>query len=201
MTPEIVERIFDPYFTTKESGEGTGLGLSVVHGIVTSCGGIITVQSEPGKGSAFNVLLPSMEREMTTATVVDEPLPTGSGHIFLVDDDRSLVELGKQMLERLGYQVTTRTGSLEALETFTNQGAKFDLVITDMTMPNLTGTQLAKKMLTLRPDIPIILCTGYSELVDTEKAKEMGISAVLMKPLALRDLAVSIGSVLGKVST
>jgi PAS domain S-box-containing protein len=200
MSPEIVERIFDPYFTTKEIGEGTGLGLSVVHGIVTSCGGIITVQSEPGKGSAFNVLLPAMEREMVTTTVEDEILPTGSGHIFLVDDDLSLVELGKQMLDRLGYRVTTRTSSLEALETFINQSDKFDLVITDMTMPHLTGTQLAEKILALRPDIPIILCTGYSELVDKEKAKRMGIRAFLMKPLVLRDLAVSIGSVLGRVS-
>jgi CheY-like chemotaxis protein len=141
-----------------------------------------------------------MEREMVTTTVEDEILPTGSGHIFLVDDDLSLVELGKQMLDRLGYRVTTRTSSLEALETFINQSDKFDLVITDMTMPHLTGTQLAEKLLALRPDIPIILCTGYSELVDKEKAKRMGIRAFLMKPLVLRDLAVSIGSVLGRVS-
>jgi two-component system cell cycle sensor histidine kinase/response regulator CckA len=146
------------------------------------------------------VLLPAMEREMVTTTVEDEILPTGSGHIFLVDDDLSLVELGKQMLDRLGYRVTTRTSSLEALETFINQSDKFDLVITDMTMPHLTGTQLAEKLLALRPDIPIILCTGYSELVDKEKAKRMGIRAFLMKPLVLRDLAVSIGSVLGRVS-
>jgi PAS domain S-box-containing protein len=189
MTPEVLERIFDPYFTTKEKGEGTGLGLSVVHGIVKAHGGTITAYSEPGKGSTFHVYFPRVEREATTEPEATESIPTGHESILFIDDEASLVEIGKQMLEHLGYEVVTRTSSLEALELFRAKPDEFDLVITDMTMPNMTGDKLAKELMQIRPDIPIILCTGFSGRITEEKAKGIGIRAFVMKPLVMQDLA------------
>jgi CheY-like chemotaxis protein len=187
--PSIIDRIFEPYFTTKEEGEGTGLGLSVVERIVKSCGGDITVYSEPGKGTTFNVFLPRVEREVPAETKSLASLPTGKGRILFVDDEDTLVRLGKQMLERLGYEVTTRTGSIDALEAFSAQPGEFDLVVTDLTMPKMTGVELAEKLMAIRQDIPIILCSGFSERVTKEKAKATGIREVVMKPIVSSEIA------------
>jgi CheY-like chemotaxis protein len=188
-----IDRIFEPYFTTKEKTGGTGMGLAVVHGIVKSHGGIINVYSEPGKGSTFNVFLPRIEA--TEGVVEPEeiiPLPIGKERILLVDDEPFICEIGKGMLEHLGYQVTTRTSSIEALEAFKAKPDKFDLVITDMTMPKITGDELARGLMAIRPDIPIILCTGFSERINEKKAKAMGIRKLVMKPVVQRELAEAI---------
>ena len=187
--PEAQERIFEPYFTTKVKGEGTGLGLAVVQGIIKSQNGAITVESEVGKGSTFHVYLPIIQRNVTVDEVESTALPMGHERILLVDDEQPLVEIGKQMLERLGYTVAARTSSIEALELFKVQPNRFDLVITDIVMPNMTGEKLAEKLMDIRADIPIILCTGYSEKFTRRQASDMGIRSFLMKPLVMQDLA------------
>ena len=187
--PEVQQQIFNPYFTTKEKGEGTGLGLAVVQGIVKSNNGAVTVESEVGKGAAFHVYFPTINRKLTPDDEISTPLPLGCEHILLVDDEQPLVEIGRQMLERLGYSVATRTSSIEALELFKVDPNRFDLVITDIVMPNLTGDKLAKKIINIRSDIPVVLCTGYSEKFTRQNASEMGIVSFLMKPLVMRDLA------------
>jgi len=187
--PGLQQQIFNPYFTTKEKGKGTGLGLAVVQGIVKSNNGAVTVESEVGKGAAFHVYLPTINRKLTPEDEISTPLPMGCEHILLVDDEQPLVEIGKQMLERLGYSVATRTSSIEALELFKADPNRFDLVITDIVMPNLTGDKLAKKIINIRNDIPVVLCTGYSEKFTRRNASEMGIQSFLMKPLVMRDLA------------
>jgi PAS domain S-box-containing protein len=189
IAPEVLEQIFNPYFTTKEKGEGTGLGLAVVQGIVKSLNGSITVDSEVGKGSNFQVYLPTIKRELTREEEIPKPLPMGYERILLVDDEQPLVEIGKQMLERLGYKVDTRTSSIEALNLFTADPSRFDLVITDIVMPNMTGDKLADQIMGIRPDIPIVLCTGYSEKFTRSQAADMGIQSFLMKPLVMQDLA------------
>ena len=191
-----IERIFEPYFTTKLKGEGTGLGLAVVHGIVKDHGGTISVNSKPGNGTTFDVYLPIIEKKAGTQTGTDKPLPSGDEHILFVDDEKPLVDLGKRMLEKCGYEVTARTGSVEALELFKARADKFDLVITDLTMPNMTGKELAKAVLQVRPQIPVILCTGFSEVITAESARALGIRAYLMKPLTMRDLAGTVREVL-----
>jgi CheY-like chemotaxis protein len=196
MTTEILKRIFDPYYTTKDKGEGTGLGLSVVHGIIRSNAGAITVYSEPGKGSTFNVFFPVIEEEIRAEAAVEELLPTGNEKILFVDDEPTLVEITNQMLKRLGYDVVTKTASNEALDLFQAQPEKYDLVITDMTMPGMMGDELAGKLMQIRPDIPVILCTGFSQRITEKKAKHLGIKAFLMKPLVMRSLAVTIRKVL-----
>jgi len=197
MAPAVLERIFDPYFTTKAKGEGTGLGLSVVHGIVKSCGGAITVVSEPGKGTTFQVYLPQTEyRDAEEESAETELLPSGHERILFIDDEEGLVDIGQQMLGRLGYEVVTRTSSIEALELFRAKPDHFDLVLTDMTMPGLTGDSLAKELMKIRPDIPIILCTGFSEKITEEKAKDMGLRAYAMKPFVMRNMAKTIRKVL-----
>lgn len=192
----VLERIFDPFFTTKERSKGTGMGLSVVHGIVENHGGIISVSSEPGKGATFNVYLPVFIDETMIAVDSEKSLPEGSERILLVDDELPVVETGKHVLETLGYDVTTRTSSVEALELFKVKPDSFDLVITDMTMPNMTGDKLAKELLNIRPDIPIIICTGYSSLINKEKAQDMGIRAYIMKPMLTHEIAKTIRNVL-----
>jgi CheY-like chemotaxis protein len=189
MERAVMQRIFDPYFTTKGPGEGTGMGLAVVHGIVKNHGGAITVDSEPGKGTAFHVYFPRMERGGGPEAEAAASVPTGSERILFVDDEKTLVDMVKQMIESLGYKAVGRTSSIEALEAFRAQPGQFDLVITDQTMPNMTGEMLTKELLRIRPDIPIILCTGYSELITEEKARALGIRKLLMKPVVRAELA------------
>ncbi len=199
MTDEIREHIFDPYFTTKEPGEGTGLGLSVVHGIVRNHNGHIAVQSRPGKGSTFDIWLPVVEKISDAPRAEEgETVPGGSERILLVDDEPQIVQMEKQMLERLGYKVTELTDSSAALHVFRNAPDEFDLVITDMTMPRITGIELSRELMQIRPDIPVILCTGFSELVTREKAMERGIREYIMKPILKGEMAKSIRRVLEK---
>ena len=190
--------IFEPYFTTKRIGEGTGMGLALVHGIVKSYGGDITVESELGEGTTFEVYLPRIEKEAASIPEPSVQLPKGSERVLFVDDEKVSMDVMKAMLENLGYKVTARTSSIEALEAFKNEPNGFDLVITDMTMPNMTGKELAKEIMSIRSGMPIILCTGFSEQIDKVRAKEMGISAYLMKPIVMSDIADTIREVLDK---
>ena len=187
--PELTDRIFDPFFTTKERGEGTGMGLSVVHGIVNEMGGKIQVESEMGKGAAFKIYMPVIENDAIQRIDKTKIIPMGKERILFVDDEAIQVDLGKQILERIGYNVTTRTSSVEALEFFRAKPSEIDLVVTDMTMPKMTGDKLAKSILDIRSDIPIILCTGYSEQITEEKAREIGIRGFAMKPMVIEQLA------------
>ena len=197
IAPEIREKIFDPYFTTKELGVGTGIGLSVVHGIVTQHGGDITVESEPRIGSTFHVYLPLSQAEEEQPEVKEEtPLPTGNERILFIDDEAVLAKMGKEILNALGYDVTPMTSSLESLALFKEDPKRFDLVITDTTMPHMPGDILAQKIMEIRPDIPVIICTGHSKRISREKAKQMGIKGFLMKPLVMRDLASTVRRVL-----
>jgi len=195
---EVRDSIFNPYFTTKEKGEGTGLGLSVVHGIVKNLDGEITVESEPGKGSIFDVYLPVIEDEEQESIKHIEPLHTGHENVLLVDDEPGIAAMGERMLESLGYQVTARTSSIEALELFKHEPGRFELIITDMTMPNMTGDRFSQEVMKIRPDIPIILCTGYSHQISEEKAKKIGIKAFVMKPLVKRELSSIVRRVLDR---
>lgn len=188
--PGMLDKIFEPYFTTKEKGKGTGLGLAVVHGIIKAHGGEITVCSDPGKGSTFNVFIPLMEKPaMENAGKKVEILQTGTEKILLVDDEEPIARLEKQILERLGYAVTTYHSSTDAYNAFKSKPDAFDLVISDMTMPNMMGDQLAKKISSIRANIPVIICTGFSERIDKEKAEADGIKGFLMKPVAKSDMA------------
>jgi len=189
MEPETLEHIFDPYFTTKEVGEGTGLGLSVVHGIVNTHGGAITVKSEPGKGTTFHVYFPIIEKEEKLQERSEGPLPTGNERILFVDDEQVIVYIGEKTLGQLGYDVVTKANGVDALELFRADPDRFDLVITDMTMPRMTGDQFARELIKLRPDIPIILCTGFNPKISKEQAGKIGIKAFVMKPLVRRDMA------------
>jgi PAS domain S-box-containing protein len=192
MRPEIQERIFEPYFTTKAKGVGTGLGLAVVHGIVKSLGGSIEVESEEGRGSAFHVFLPLAVKPAKPGVEQSISISWGKECILLVDDEQVIVDIGREALQYLGYQVAGSTSSIEALNAFRNQPHAFDLVITDMTMPSMTGEELAKELIRIRPDIPIILCTGYNELITEKKAKTLGIKEFLPKPWVIQDLTKAI---------
>jgi PAS domain S-box-containing protein len=198
MEPHVLERIFEPYFTTKAVGEGTGLGLAVVHGIVKSLGGVINVCSEPDHGCTFHVDLPLLQHEAERDTIDESPLRTGRETVLFVDDEKPMVELGKGMLERLGYKVMTKTNSFEALDLFRNRPDAFDLVVTDMTMPGMTGDDLARELLKIRADLPVILCTGYSERITAESAKELGIRGILMKPFSMREMGDAMRCALGQ---
>jgi PAS domain S-box-containing protein len=189
------ERIFDPYFTTKEVGKGSGLGLAVIDGIVKRHEGAITVQSQPEKGTTFTIYIPSLDvRPETTVQVNDLPL-RGSERILLVDDEPTLMEMGTSLLERLGYKVTSQTDSVKALEIFRSSPDKFDLVITDYTMPKLTGLDFAREVLRVRPDMPIMLCTGFSEKITPDSVKELGLG-FLMKPYGMRQMSEAIRKIL-----
>ncbi|MDD5088092.1 MAG: PAS domain S-box protein [bacterium] len=201
MTHEVIDRIFEPFFTTKDVGEGTGLGLSVVHGIVTKHGGDITVYSEPGHGTVFHVYLPVAENVSLADDDVEEPLAAGHEHVLYVDDDAEIAEMAKLMLERLGYTVTIRSSSVEALEAFRAAPERYDVVITDQTMPRLTGTRLAGEMHAIRPDLPVILTTGFSETISSETFGRHAIRAFVMKPIVMRDLSVALRRVLDSPPT
>jgi CheY-like chemotaxis protein len=194
--PKFLERIFDPYFTTKGVGEGSGMGLSVVHGIIKSYSGDISVSSEPGKGTTFQVFFPFIESQSGPEIEIGVEIPRGTERILFIDDEKAMVDTIQPMIERLGYKVTARTSSIEALEAFRANPDRFDLVITDFTMPNMTGMELAKELLKLRSDILIILCTGYSEHINEEKAKGNGIRAFIMKPVVLNEISNTIRKVL-----
>ncbi|MGO9375756.1 MAG: ATP-binding protein [Syntrophobacteraceae bacterium] len=198
MDSATLEHIFDPYFTTKGVGKGSGLGLAVVHGILERHQGKIVVYSKPGEGTTFNVYLPKIESVAALKCEIDTLIPKGNERIIFVDDEEVLADLGQQMLEHLGYSVLRKTSSVEALELFMAQPEHFDLVVTDYTMPQMTGADLAKEVMRIRPDIPVILCTGFTERITEEKAKDMGIRAFLMKPLSLRDVAESVRNALDK---
>ncbi len=196
ISAEIIDRIFDPYFTTKEVGKGTGMGLSVVHGIVEAHGGSIQVESEPGSGTTFKILFPATKEEIRSALEPEEELPTGNERILFIDDEQSLAKLGRLMLEALGYQVQAETNPRKALELFAPNPEQFDLIITDTTMPGMTGDQLIKKVLQIRPEMKTILCTGYSQRVDEESARTIGAKAYALKPLDRKKLAVTVRKVL-----
>ena len=197
MTDNVKEKIFEPYFTTKEQGRGTGLGLAMVYGIVNEYGGEIEVKTEIGSGTTFRIYLPLIgESENQGAAETKTKLETGHEHILLVDDEATVIKLEQQMLERLGYQVTSCNSSLEAIEVFHSNPDAFDIIITDMTMPNMTGDQVAKNILSIKPDTPIIIITGFSERINKEKAETIGIKGFLMKPVLISDMAQMVRNVL-----
>jgi len=198
MTPEVAQRIFDPFFTTKEVGQGTGMGLSVVHGIVTSHGGCIDVQSEPGQGTTFTIDFPEIEAKSIRGetTRLEQEFLMGQGHILFVEDEEALARLGEEAMRGLGYDVTVRTNSVEALEAFRADPFRFDVVVTDQTMPKMTGEALSRELLQIRSDVPIILCTGFSHSMTQEKAQAMGIRAFLLKPLLIKGLGRTLQEVL-----
>ncbi|MDO8948302.1 MAG: ATP-binding protein [Desulfocapsaceae bacterium] len=200
MERKILERIFEPYFSTKsEKGEGSGLGLSVVHGIVKGYQGQITVQSEPGEGTSFEVYIPCVDEGSSRKRAVWAlSKPTGTESILVVDDEKDNTDMFQTMLTGLGYQVVVFNNSLEALALFTKVPTAFDLLLTDMTMPHMTGLELSKKVLAMRPDLPIILCSGFSELVNKGQVQALGIKVYLEKPVAVRDLAMAIRKALDK---
>jgi PAS domain S-box-containing protein len=194
---EIIDKIFEPYFTTKQHDKGSGLGLAVVHGIVNSYGGTITVSSEAAKGSVFTLYLPAVVDKKIQSEKKAMPA-AGNEKILFVDDESMLAELGKRMLTSLGYWVNSKTDSKEALKYFKKYPKQFDLVITDMTMPNLSGAELACAMLQIRPDLPIILCTGYHEKMSAKEAQKLGIKAFIAKPLVRNELGDVVNRVLLK---
>ncbi len=199
MDKNLTDKIFDPFFTTKEKGKGTGMGLSVVHGIVKSMGGSIHVYSEPGKGSEFRVYLPVAKSPYEEqATHSKTKIQGGTEQILLVDDEKEILTMERQVLERLGYQVTSHSNSIQALETFKDSPKKFDLVITDMAMPNMPGDKLSFELVKIRPDIPVLLCTGFSETMSEEKAASLGIRGFLLKPIVMKNLSQKIREVLKK---
>ena len=197
MDNELTKKIFDPFFTTKEKGKSTGMGLSVVHGIVKGLGGIVRVYSEPGIGSEFKVYLPagknSSEEDIQQTK---EPIQGGTEQILIVDDEKPIITMEKEMLEHLGYKITAYTSSLEAFEAFRANPDKFDLIITDMAMPFMPGDKLAAELIKIRPDIPILLCTGFSKTMSEEKAASLGIKGFLIKPIVMKDLAKKVRQVL-----
>jgi two-component system, cell cycle sensor histidine kinase and response regulator CckA len=184
-----LERIFDPYFTTKKVGKGSGLGLAVVQGIIKRHRGAISVSSEVGQGSTFRVYLPAIEEHPAVEEENTAYVFGGAARILFVDDEPALTEIGEEMLQRLGYEVVAETDSSRALVAFKKQTGDFDLVITDYTMPGMTGLELAREILRIRPEMPIVLCTGHSERATEDKVREHGVSAFLMKPYDLNDLA------------
>lgn len=194
--PETMARMYDPYFSTKPKGQGTGLGLSIVHGLVKTHSGFITVESDCGHGTTFSVFLPRTENELVPEKAETEGLASGSESILFIDDEQSLVDVGAHMLEYLGYRVASQTSSVDALALFKSDPDKFDMIITDTTMPVMTGDQLAREILALRPDIPIIICTGHSDHLTEERAWKLGIRAFVMKPYLIQDLAKTVRKVL-----
>jgi len=194
-----IHNIFEPYFTTKPVGEGTGMGLAVVHGIIENYGGKITVDSTIGKGTCFAIYLPITKKRKVYTPSEKEDSPLGTENILFIDDEAPIAKMGSKVLEQLGYSVTTRTSSVEALELFRSKPQTFDLVISDMTMPNMTGDVLAGELMKIRPDIPVVLCTGYSKKISEESAADIGIKALVYKPIVKADLAKMVREVLDKI--
>jgi PAS domain S-box-containing protein len=196
IAPKIMDKIFDPYFTTKEKGEGTGMGLAVVQGIIQGCNGTLSVGSSRGKGASFKIYLPTIHTDEPAQVKLEQVIPGGNESILFVDDEPHLAELSKQLLERLGYKVTIQTSSIEALALFEKQPEAFDLVITDMTMPQMTGDILASRLMSIRPDTPVIICTGYSEKITQELLDRLNIKALIMKPIIRNELLIAVRQVL-----
>jgi PAS domain S-box-containing protein len=196
MPPAVLERIFEPYFTTKEVGKGTGLGLSVVHGIVRSHHGMIDTRSEPGKGTTFDVFLPLLAEAAPENKAAEAPLPKGTETILVVDDEKEIVAVLKQMLVVLGYDVIACTGSLEALSRIEQEPGSIDMVITDLTMPHMTGDILARETSRIRPDLPFVLCSGFGEMINEAEAAEIGIRRFILKPITMTELAKTVRDVL-----
>jgi len=195
--PSLMDKIFEPYFTTKEKDKGTGLGLAVVYGIVKEHRGEIKIYSELGKGTTIEVFLPLMKKfHGSVHSEIQQTIETGTGRILLVDDETPIANVEKQMLERLGYQVTMRVNSVEALKAFSAKPNAFDLVISDITMPNMTGDQLARELIAIRSDIPVIICTGFSDRLNEEEASTIGIKGFLMKPIVITEMAKMVRTVL-----
>lgn len=197
--PTILDKIFEPYFTTKAQGEGTGIGLAMVLGIVESYGGEITVESKPGRGTRFSTYLPITVEHQSFQPYIPEEVPQGQERILFVDDEPAIAKLGGRVLEQLGYSVTVRTSSVESLELFQSRPNDYDLVISDVTMPLMTGDQLATQLMQIRPEIPVILFTGYSKKISEEKALELGVKAFANKPIVKTDLAQTVRKVLDEV--
>jgi PAS domain S-box-containing protein len=193
---DTLDKIFDPFFTTKDKGEGTGLGLAVVHGIIDSHKGAIHVKSQTGRGSTFTILLPRVKSLEAAEIKDDSEIPGGSEHILFIDDEKPLIDLGQEMLESLGYRVTAMQSGLEALKAFRSDALLFDLVITDMTMPQMTGDKLALELMKIRPDIPVILCSGFHSKMNKDKAMAMGLRAFVSKPMLKRQIAMVVRKVL-----
>jgi CheY-like chemotaxis protein len=187
--PNIKDKIFDPYFTTRDIGQGTGLGLSVVQGIVQNHGGTVEVESAVGVGSTFRIYLPCSQKQTLAAPVLKRPIPTGNEKILFVDDEPSIGKAARSILNRLGYDVTVENNPLEALSKFRSNPQGYDLVITDMTMPALTGEELARKILQNKSDVPIIICTGHSKGMDAKRAQDIGIRHYVEKPLQKEEIA------------
>ena len=198
MAPEVMERIFDPFFTTKGPGKGSGMGLAVVHGILKRCGGAITVSSEPDKGSTFNVFIPRIETVPSQRSVSSRTLAGGKERILIVEDEDVQLQSMVRMLEWLGYRVTAKTDGREALAEFQKNPHGFDLVITDQAMPVMTGAQLTEALLKILPEIPIILCTGFSEAVSEEQAKAIGVREFIHKPFSIVEMSEKIRRVLSE---
>jgi len=199
IAPEILDRIFEPYFTTKKQGEGTGLGLSVVHGIVLGLGGHITVYSEPGLGTTFHVylpVLPSSAESLPIGAITEMQLPTGKERLLVLDDEESVVAMEQRILTNLGYAVHGFTSCTEAMDEFLRHSDAYDLIITDMNMPKVSGAELVEAVRAVRPEIPIIMCTGFSEIMNEEKARQLGINRLVMKPLTVKELAQVVRQVL-----
>jgi CheY-like chemotaxis protein len=196
MSPDVMKRVFEPFFTARGAGEGTGMGLAVVYGIVKGLSGTITVESEPGHGSTFSIFLPKAKTEAKPASIQPTTSPGGHERILFVDDEDLLVQLNSERLKSLGYAVAATTSSQEALDLFKAEPQAFDLVVTDQSMPKLAGIDLARMLLTIRNTIPIILCTGHSDTVSSEQAKQAGIKEFLTKPLAKQELAQAVRKVL-----
>ena len=189
IAPEVKDKIFEPFFTTKEVGKGTGMGLAITYGIVHDYGGTIAVDSEPGKGSTFHLYFPKSRSEIKPAVIALEPIPHGSERILFVDDEVFLCEMTRDMLLKLGYSVSAHQNSSAALEEFVSHPDAFDLVITDHTMPGMTGLELCGHIQRLRPELPIILCTGHNTLLSAETAKAHGATEFIMKPIGNDNLA------------
>ena len=198
ISSEIIDRIYDPYFTTKKMGKGSGMGLSIVHGIIKNHGGAIWVDRCLGKGATFTLLFPMAEKKTVIKTEIEDEYPSGTETILFVDDEKSITDMVQQVLEKLGYRVEARLNPVEALDLFQSKPNAFDLVITDMTMPQMTGAKLVQKLKEIQPDVPVIICTGHSSLIDEEKAKRLGIAGYVMKPASMSTIAKVIRNVLDK---